>query len=119
MKRREFILLIGGTIALEPIPLRAQQNARFFKIGHLESSTPSDSPHLLGAFRTDPTRRISSRAKSSASTAEKQPRERRGVGETREIVFPDIRCSSLNRRLVCCRKQVRGRAMDRQCRDDE
>ena len=51
MKRREFILLIGGTIALEPIPLRAQQNARVFRIGHLESSTPSDSPHLLGAFR--------------------------------------------------------------------
>jgi folate-dependent tRNA-U54 methylase TrmFO/GidA len=51
MKRREFILLLGGIIALEPIPLWAQQNARFFKIGHLESGTPSTSPHLLGAFR--------------------------------------------------------------------
>jgi ABC-type uncharacterized transport system substrate-binding protein len=51
MKRREFLALLVGTIALRPAPLRAQQSGRIFKIGHLESSTPSNSPHLLGAFR--------------------------------------------------------------------
>src|SRR5712664_3723779 len=74
-----------------------------------------------------PTRRLSSRVKSLASTAEKQPRELRGVGatsrcrnrrneghiETQEIVFPHIGFSSLNRGLACCRKQDRGRAKPR------
>ena len=51
MKRREFTILLAGTIVFQPNPLRAQQSGRIFKIGHLESSTPSNSPHLLGAFR--------------------------------------------------------------------
>src|SRR6478752_6677525 len=51
MKRREFMILLSGTIVFRPNPLRAQQSQRIFKIGHLESSTPSNSPHLLGAFR--------------------------------------------------------------------
>ena len=51
MKRREFAILLTGTIVFQANPLRAQQSGRIFKIGHLESSTPSNSPHLLGAFR--------------------------------------------------------------------
>src|SRR5262249_39581681 len=51
MKRREFMVLLASTIALRPNLLWAQQGGRIFKIGHLESSTPSNSPHLLGAFR--------------------------------------------------------------------
>jgi hypothetical protein len=51
MKRREFMVLLASTIALRPNPLLAQQGGRIFKIGHLESSTPSNSPQLLGAFR--------------------------------------------------------------------
>ena len=51
MKRREFMFLLAGTIVFPPNLLRAQQSGRIFKIGHLEFSTPSNSPHLLGAFR--------------------------------------------------------------------
>ena len=51
MKRRELTLLLASTIAFRPNLLQAQQGGRIFKIGHLESSTPSNSPHLLGAFR--------------------------------------------------------------------
>jgi hypothetical protein len=51
MKRREFMVLLAGLIVFRPNPLRAQQSGRIFKIGHLESSTPSNSPHLIGAFR--------------------------------------------------------------------
>src|SRR3984957_8386744 len=39
--------------------------------------------------------------------------------QTQKIVFADIRGSSLNRGLACCRKQDRGRGVDWQCRDDE
>jgi len=51
MKRREFLALLAGAVALRQSPLWAQQGGRIIKIGHLESSTPSNSPHLLGAFR--------------------------------------------------------------------
>ena len=44
MKRREFMFLLGGTIVFWPNPLWAQQSGRIFKIGHFESSTPSNSP---------------------------------------------------------------------------
>ncbi len=44
MKRREFMFLLGGTIVFWPNPLWAQQSGRIFKIGHLEFSTPSNSP---------------------------------------------------------------------------
>ena len=50
MKRREFTFLLASTIALRPNLLQAQQGGRIF-VGHLEFSTPSNSPHLLGAFR--------------------------------------------------------------------
>lgn len=50
MKRRQFILL-GAIVAAWPKALRAQQPTRIIKIGHLESGSPSTSPHLLAAFR--------------------------------------------------------------------
>src|SRR5262249_5610268 len=51
MKRREFISLLASTIALPPNLSFAQQGRRIFKGGHIESSTPSNSPHLIGALR--------------------------------------------------------------------
>jgi putative ABC transport system substrate-binding protein len=51
LRRREFIILFGTTAALWPNTLRAQQPTRIVKIGHLESGSPSNSPHLLAAFR--------------------------------------------------------------------
>jgi putative ABC transport system substrate-binding protein len=51
MKRREFIIVLGGAAAGWPLTLRAQQPLRIAKIGHLESGLPSSSPNLLAAFR--------------------------------------------------------------------
>jgi putative tryptophan/tyrosine transport system substrate-binding protein len=51
MKRREFIIVLGGAAAGWPLALRAQQPLRIAKIGHLESGLPSSSPNLLAAFR--------------------------------------------------------------------
>jgi putative tryptophan/tyrosine transport system substrate-binding protein len=50
MRRREFIGLLGGATAW-PLAARAQQSKRIFKIGHIESGSPSSSPHLLAAFQ--------------------------------------------------------------------
>jgi putative tryptophan/tyrosine transport system substrate-binding protein len=50
LKRRQFILL-GAIVAAGPKALRAQQPTRIIKVGHLESGSPSTSPHLLAAFR--------------------------------------------------------------------
>jgi hypothetical protein len=51
MKRRQFIILVAGTAAWWPLGARAQQAKRIFKIGHIESGSPSISPHLLAAFQ--------------------------------------------------------------------
>jgi putative ABC transport system substrate-binding protein len=51
MRRREFIALVGGTIAL-PIGARAQQQAsRTYRIGYLSQGSPAVAPGLLEAFR--------------------------------------------------------------------
>jgi hypothetical protein len=42
MKRREFIRLLGGVAATQPIAAHAQQPA----LGYLESGTPADFPDL-------------------------------------------------------------------------
>jgi putative tryptophan/tyrosine transport system substrate-binding protein len=49
MRRREFIALVGGAAAW-PLAARAQAK-RIFKIGHIESGSPSSSPNLLAAFQ--------------------------------------------------------------------
>jgi putative ABC transport system substrate-binding protein len=51
MRRREFIALVGGAAAAWPLSGRAQQAKRIFKIGHMESGSPSSSPYLLAAFQ--------------------------------------------------------------------
>src|SRR5262245_4573079 len=49
-RRREFMAMLGGAAAW-PIAARAQQARRIYKIGHLESGSPSSSPNLLAAFQ--------------------------------------------------------------------
>ena len=43
----------GGAAILWPSAGRAQQAKRIFKIGHIEAGSPSSSPQLLAAFRTE------------------------------------------------------------------
>src|SRR6516162_3313191 len=50
MKRREFISLVGGTVATWPLAAHAQQPAMPI-IGFLDSKSPEASAHLVAEFR--------------------------------------------------------------------
>jgi putative ABC transport system substrate-binding protein len=51
MRRREFILALGGAAAAWPLPLCAQQSARMLRIGFLSSYTAGAGKDLVGCFR--------------------------------------------------------------------
>jgi len=50
MRRREFIKLLGGAIAVRPLAASAQQPAMPL-VGYLHSGSPSPNAHLVAAFR--------------------------------------------------------------------
>src|SRR5262245_1222843 len=49
MRRRDFIMLLGGALAAQPPAARAQQPAMPL-IGLIDVGSPSSSPHFTAAF---------------------------------------------------------------------
>jgi putative ABC transport system substrate-binding protein len=52
MQRRGFIILLGGSAALLPLPLRAQQTASGFQLGYLYPGAPAAVTSRVAAFRS-------------------------------------------------------------------
>ena len=50
MRRRDFIMLVGGAVAAWPFAARAQQPTMPV-VGFLRSATLADVPHWVAAFR--------------------------------------------------------------------
>jgi putative tryptophan/tyrosine transport system substrate-binding protein len=51
MRRRDFITLVGGTAAVWPLAVRAQQQPKVWRIGMLETISAELNAANLGAFR--------------------------------------------------------------------
>ena len=64
MRRRDFLALLGGALALSPMALRAQKAIPV--IGFLRSTTASPFTHLVKAFH-DGRRRVSPKARTLRS----------------------------------------------------
>jgi putative tryptophan/tyrosine transport system substrate-binding protein len=52
MRRRDFIMLLGGSAALLPLPLGAQQTASRFQVGYLYPGTQAAVTSRVAAFRS-------------------------------------------------------------------
>jgi len=52
VRRREFITLLGGSAALLPLPLGAQQTASRFQVGYLYPGTQAAVTSRVAAFRS-------------------------------------------------------------------
>ena len=50
MKRRDFIIFLGGASAAWPLPLTAQQPGKLPTIGYLGANTPSAESQRIAAF---------------------------------------------------------------------
>jgi hypothetical protein len=50
VKRRAFVILLGGAAAARPLPLGAQQPGRLPLIGYLGANTPSAESQRIAAF---------------------------------------------------------------------
>jgi putative ABC transport system substrate-binding protein len=50
MRRREFITLLGGTVATWPLAARAQRRSKLATVGYLGATTPLVEREWLGAF---------------------------------------------------------------------
>jgi putative tryptophan/tyrosine transport system substrate-binding protein len=50
MKRREFIVLVGGAAAALPLRASAQQFGKVFRIGYLSGNSPESGKALLACF---------------------------------------------------------------------
>jgi putative ABC transport system substrate-binding protein len=51
MRRREFIMMLGGAAVAWPLAARAQQLGKRSRIGYLGVSSSSLEPHYTDAFR--------------------------------------------------------------------
>jgi putative ABC transport system substrate-binding protein len=51
MGRREFVALLGGAAAAWPVAARAQQATKHYRIGMLETTSPTANAANLNAFR--------------------------------------------------------------------
>jgi len=68
MKRREFIALLGGTVAAWPIRVQAQPSLKTYRMGFLGVFSYAEYRRLVDALRTRLVNSDTRRAKTLSST---------------------------------------------------